>query len=67
MIGIGHIKPFSGFSILTGVLGSIEAFTRGLAVDLAPVRVNTIRPGVVCVSNLSAAMFHNKIEELYRS
>jgi len=45
--GIAHKKPIPGVSILTGVLGGIESFCRGLAVDLAPIRVNSIRPGPI--------------------
>lgn len=32
---------------MTGVLGSVDAITRGLAVDLAPIRVNVVCPGLV--------------------
>ena len=32
---------------MTAVAGAIEHLTRGLAVDLAPVRVNAVCPGIV--------------------
>jgi len=41
------VKPFTGWSIMAGVAGAIDAFTRGLAVDLAPIRVNIVSPGAV--------------------
>ena len=33
--------------VYTGVGGAIESLTRGLALNLAPIRVNTVIPGVV--------------------
>ena len=32
---------------MAGVIGSVDALTRGLAVDLAPIRVNVVCPGFV--------------------
>ena len=34
-------------ALLAGVGGSVDALTRGLAIDLAPVRVNAVAPGIV--------------------
>ncbi len=31
----------------SGVFGAVEALTRALAVELAPIRVNAVRPGLV--------------------
>lgn len=39
--------PPPGWSIAAGVIGAVDAFTRGLAVDLAPLRVNVVCPGLV--------------------
>lgn len=33
--------------VCVGVGGAIESLTRGLALDLAPIRVNTVIPGMV--------------------
>lgn len=33
--------------VCTGSAGAVESLTRGLALDLAPIRVNTVIPGVV--------------------
>jgi len=41
---MGH-KPLKGFGMTAAVTGAVESFTRGLAVELAPIRVNTVSPG----------------------
>ncbi|KAL5511060.1 hypothetical protein ACEPAH_4275 [Sanghuangporus vaninii] len=46
-IGQTIVKPLKGWSLVTGVAGAVDSLTRGLAVDLAPIRVNVISPGVV--------------------
>ncbi|KAJ7675670.1 hypothetical protein DFH06DRAFT_1170177, partial [Mycena polygramma] len=40
-------RPIPGFSSIMGVPGAIEALSRGLAVDLAPIRVNVIIVGAI--------------------
>jgi len=40
-------RPPPGRGMGAGVPGAIDAVTRGLAVELAPVRVNTVAPGAV--------------------
>ncbi|KIL54518.1 hypothetical protein M378DRAFT_113979 [Amanita muscaria Koide BX008] len=45
--GSGTKKPPPGWSLVAGYAGGIETMTRGLAVDLAPIRVNCILPGAV--------------------
>ncbi|WP_223632602.1 SDR family oxidoreductase [Corallococcus sp. EGB] len=40
-------KPAVGTSITSLVNGGLEAFTRAMALELAPVRLNAISPGVV--------------------
>ncbi len=40
-------RPVAGTSLIASVNSAIEGLTRGLAVDLAPTRVNTISPGVI--------------------
>ncbi|RKP49766.1 SDR family oxidoreductase [Pararobbsia silviterrae] len=39
-------RPWKGAPLLTAMAGAIEYLTRGLAVDLAPVRVNAVCPGL---------------------
>jgi len=45
--GIVARKPLAGMSAFASVAGAIESLTRVLALELAPVRVNCITPGVV--------------------
>ena len=45
--GSALFKPVPAFSLLLGSAGAVDALTRALAVDLAPLRVNVICPGAV--------------------
>jgi NAD(P)-dependent dehydrogenase (short-subunit alcohol dehydrogenase family) len=45
--GFRATKPTPGASITSLVNGGLEAFTKAMAVELAPVRVNAISPGIV--------------------
>lgn len=45
--GTNSAKPGPGWAILAGWGAGIEGLTRGLAVDLKPVRVNCVSPGAV--------------------
>ena len=40
-------RPVAGWTAPTSVCGAMEALTRALAVELAPIRVNAVRPGLV--------------------
>lgn len=40
-------RPMKGAAISTAMLGAIEHLTQALAVDLAPVRVNCVCPGLI--------------------
>ncbi|KAF2018269.1 NAD(P)-binding protein, partial [Aaosphaeria arxii CBS 175.79] len=40
-------KPAPGRSLATGWAASVEGLTRGLAVDLSPIRVNVVVPGTI--------------------
>jgi NAD(P)-dependent dehydrogenase (short-subunit alcohol dehydrogenase family) len=40
-------RPPKGWSLLASVTGAMESFTRALAIDLAPIRVNLVAPGAV--------------------
>ncbi|QRV78660.1 Enoyl-(Acyl carrier protein) reductase [Ceratobasidium sp. AG-Ba] len=46
-IGSVQSRPMPGFAYFTGVLGAVATATRGLALDLKPMRVNAIAPGLV--------------------
>jgi NAD(P)-dependent dehydrogenase (short-subunit alcohol dehydrogenase family) len=41
------IRPTPRAALAAAAVGAIEGLTRGLAVELAPVRVNAVRPGVI--------------------
>jgi NAD(P)-dependent dehydrogenase (short-subunit alcohol dehydrogenase family) len=41
------VRPTPGAALAASGVGAIEGLTRGLAVELAPIRVNTVRPGVI--------------------
>lgn len=45
--GLAADRPGPGTSIVSALNAGVEGFTRALAVELAPVRVNAISPGVV--------------------
>jgi NAD(P)-dependent dehydrogenase (short-subunit alcohol dehydrogenase family) len=45
--GIASARPSKGWVAPASILGAMEAMTRALAVELAPIRVNTVSPGVV--------------------
>src|SRR6202453_3367751 len=48
--GIAGQRPRKGWVVAASVCGTIEALTRALAVELAPIRVNAVSPGVVRTS-----------------
>src|SRR5580658_9085292 len=64
--GIAGQRPQKGWVIAASVCGSIEALTRALAVELAPIRVNAVSPGVVR-TNLWQSMTAPERERLYES
>ncbi len=45
--GISAWRPRPGASVGSASCGAIEAFARSLALELAPIRVNTIQPGLI--------------------
>ena len=45
--GVAAKKPLPGFSSFAAVNGAINALARALAVEIAPVRVNVVSPGIV--------------------
>jgi NAD(P)-dependent dehydrogenase (short-subunit alcohol dehydrogenase family) len=48
--GVAGRRPHKGWTVAASVCGTIEALTRALAVELAPIRVNAVCPGVVRTS-----------------
>ena len=45
--GSASERPAAGWAVPASLCGAMEALTRALAVELAPIRVNLVRPGVV--------------------
>jgi NAD(P)-dependent dehydrogenase (short-subunit alcohol dehydrogenase family) len=45
--GAGAERPGPGWSVAASVCGAVEALGRALTVELVPVRVNTVLPGVM--------------------
>lgn len=43
--GGASVRPRPGTSIVSAAFAALETLTKGLAIELAPLRVNTIRPG----------------------
>src|SRR5580692_11937074 len=64
--GVAGQRPQKGWVVAASVCGTIEALTRALALEMAPIRVNAVSPGVVRTNlwqNLTAA----EREHLYES
>ena len=64
--GVAGRRPHKGWTIAASVCGTIEALTRALAVELAPVRVNAVCPGVVR-TNLWQGMNADERERLFEN
>jgi len=47
MGGNANLRPGKGWTIASSICGAMEGLTRALAVELAPLRVNLVAPGVV--------------------
>jgi NAD(P)-dependent dehydrogenase (short-subunit alcohol dehydrogenase family) len=45
--GATAIRPTTGMLAVAGTNGAVDAITRGLAVELAPIRVNAVAPGTI--------------------
>ena len=63
--GIAGRRPGPGWAVAASICGAVESLTRALAVELAPIRVNAVSPGVVR-SPLWASMTQDSREQLYR-
>jgi NAD(P)-dependent dehydrogenase (short-subunit alcohol dehydrogenase family) len=63
--GLAGTRPHSGWSLGASICSAMEGLTRALAVELAPIRVNIVSPGIV-KSPLWANMAAAEREALYR-
>jgi len=64
--GIAGARPQSGWSIAASICGAMESFMRAMAIELAPIRVNAVVPGVV-KTNLWNSMSEADRTNLYAS
>ena len=64
--GVAGRRPHKGWTVVASICGTIEALTRALAVELAPIRVNAVSPGIVR-TNLWRSMNTDAREHLYES
>ncbi|SDJ07456.1 SDR family oxidoreductase [Nonomuraea jiangxiensis] len=62
--GIAKDRPGPGWAVAASICGAMEALTRALAVELAPIRVNVVSPGFVR-SPLWAGMGEEERERMY--
>jgi NAD(P)-dependent dehydrogenase (short-subunit alcohol dehydrogenase family) len=63
--GVASHRPGPGWAVAASICGAVESLTRALAVELAPIRVNAVSPGVVR-SPLWASMTQASREQFYR-
>ena len=63
--GIAAHRPGPGWAVAASICGAVESLTRALAIELAPIRVNAVSPGVVR-SPLWASMTEESRDRLYR-
>jgi NAD(P)-dependent dehydrogenase (short-subunit alcohol dehydrogenase family) len=64
MSGVAAWRPLEGAAVASASCGAVEAFARALALDLAPIRVNTIEPGYVDTPLLDSLLGAKKGEIL---
>jgi NAD(P)-dependent dehydrogenase (short-subunit alcohol dehydrogenase family) len=62
--GTAKDRPGAGWAVAASICGAVEALTKALAVELAPVRVNAVSPGVLR-SPLWAGMGEAEREQMY--
>lgn len=62
-VGTVVVKPRPQWSLAAAVMGAVDGFTRGLAVDLAPTRVNCVSPGFV---KTEVRLFHTLLRQCDR-
>lgn len=64
--GVAAERPGKGWSLGTSICSAMEGFTRAMAVELAPIRVNIVSPGIV-KTDLWSAMSAEDRESMYNA
>jgi NAD(P)-dependent dehydrogenase (short-subunit alcohol dehydrogenase family) len=64
--GIAGARPGKGWALAASICGSMEGLVRAAAVELAPIRVNSVVPGVV-KTNLWNSLSETDRENLYKT
>lgn len=64
--GTANARPGSGWSLATSICGAVEGLVRAMAVELAPIRVNSVVPGVI-KTNLWDGMSEEQREGLFKA
>lgn len=54
--GVLAYRPYKGIAVGIGAVGQKDFLARGLAVDMAPIRVNVVSPGAIMTPMLQAGM-----------
>ncbi|GGE96901.1 SDR family oxidoreductase [Sphingomonas prati] len=60
--GVLAQRPVKGMPMVTAVAGAIEHLGRSLAIDLAPVRVNIVSPGITLTEQVKKTMPEEMLE-----
>ena len=63
--GTASIRPGAGWSVASAICGAMEGLVRALAVELSPIRVNCVVPGVI-MTPLWNSMDVQKRDELFQ-
>ncbi|MCU0565709.1 MAG: SDR family oxidoreductase [Oculatellaceae cyanobacterium Prado106] len=64
--GLFSARPIAGMAVVAAAVGGIEAMTRALALELAPIRINAIAPGYIDTPLLRAA-FEDQYEGVVKA
>ncbi|MBE9463372.1 SDR family oxidoreductase [Dyadobacter subterraneus] len=64
--GIASLRPGAGWSLGASICGAMEGLTRAFAVELSPIRVNAVSPGVV-KTNLWTSIPEDDRESMYEN
>jgi NAD(P)-dependent dehydrogenase (short-subunit alcohol dehydrogenase family) len=64
--GNAGVRPAAGWAVAASICSAMEGFVRAIAVELAPIRVNSLVPGVV-KTNLWNGFSETDRENLYKS